>query len=311
MRCPWSVSLSGLALAGLLGCAAPHTEQILQFDIARPRVVELDDIPFFPQEKYYCGPASLATVLAWNKMQITPDDLVAEVYTPSREGTFATDIIAAARRHGLLAVEINDLRSLLDELEQGRPVLVMQNLALSWFPQWHFAVAIGYDLAGPQIILRSGTTRRLLTPLDAFERTWERADSWAIVVLPPDGIPANADETSWLTAISGLERAGHAQEAVTAYRIFLERFSGHRIALIGEANALFALEDYSAAEQGYRQLLARDPNMAEAWNNLAYALYFQGRHADAVNAAQRAVSIAGGGDENYLETLRELSALSH
>jgi tetratricopeptide (TPR) repeat protein len=307
MRCHLSALLSGLAVAGLLGCAAPQTQQLLQSGIDRPHVVELDEVPFFPQEEFYCGPASLATVLAWNDMAITPDDLVAEIYTPGREGAFAADMTAAARRHGLLAVEIDDLEAVLNELESGRPVLVMQNLALAWFPQWHFAVAIGYDLAGPQIILRSGTTRRLLTPLDAFERTWERADSWAIVVLPPDAIPANADETSWLTAISGLERVGHPHGALTAYRTFLERFPGHRIAQMGEANALLALDNYLAAEQVYRRLLAQDPNMAEAWNNLAYALHFQGRHGDAVNAAERAVALADGRDENYSDTLRELS----
>src|SRR3546814_2318796 len=30
-----------------------------------PRQVELSEVPFFPQEDYYCGPAALATVLAW------------------------------------------------------------------------------------------------------------------------------------------------------------------------------------------------------------------------------------------------------
>lgn len=307
MRCLLSAFLSGLVVAGLLGCAAPQTEQILQSSIARPQAVELTDVPFFPQEKYYCGPASLATLLAWNKLQITPDDLVAEVYTPGREGTMAADIVAAVRRHGLLAVEVSNLDAVLNELEAGRPVLVMQNLALSWFPQWHFAVAIGYDLVGPQLILHSGMERRLLTPLDAFERTWERADSWALVVLPPDAMPANADETSWLTAIAGLERAGHAREALTAYRTFLETFPNHRIARMGEANVLLALKDYRAAEQGYRQLLAHDPDMAEAWNNLAYALHFQGRHIGAVNAAQRALAITGSEDENYVDTLREVS----
>lgn len=96
MRCLLSALLSGLVVAGLIGCAAPQTEQILQSSIARPQAVELTDVPFFPQEKYYCGPASLATLLAWNKLQITPDDLVAEVYTPGRKGTFTADIVAAA-----------------------------------------------------------------------------------------------------------------------------------------------------------------------------------------------------------------------
>ena len=307
MRCRLSALLGSLAFAGLLGCAAPQTQQILQSSFARPQAVENMNVPFFPQVQYYCGPASLATVLAWNEQDVTPDSLVEEVYTPGREGTFAADIVAAARRHGFLAVEISDLANLLDELEMGRPVLVMQNLSLSWFPQWHFAVAIGYDLAGPQIILRSGTERRLLTPLDAFERTWERAQAWAIVVLPPDAVPANTDDTGWLNAIAGLERAGHAEAAVIGYRTFLKMFPDHGIAQMGEGNALLALRDYEKAEGAYRRLLSRDPEMAEAWNNLAYALYFQGRSAEAIEAAERAVALAEGEDANFRDTLRELS----
>ncbi len=309
MRCRLSALLSSLALAGLLGCAAPQTERILQSSLARPQLAENTEVPFFPQVEYYCGPASLAMVLAWNGRDVTPDKLVDEVYTPGREGTFAADIVAASRRHGFLAVEIGDLGNLLDELERGRPVLVMQNLALSWFPQWHFAVAVGYDLAGPQLILRSGTEPRLVTPLDAFERTWERAESWAIVVLPPDAVPANRNDTRWLNAIAGLERAGRPQEAVIGYRTFLTIFPEHGIAQMGEGNALLALRNYREAEEVYRRLLSRVPNMAEAWNNLAYALHFQGRNAEAVDAAERAVAAAEGEDENYRDTLRELSQI--
>ena len=307
MRCRLSALLGSLACAGLLSCAAPQTQRILQSSIARPQTVEIAEVPFFPQVQYYCGPASLATVLAWNELDVTPDSLVGEVYTPGREGTFATDLLAASRRRGYLAVEINDLESLLDELEMGRPVLVMQNLALSWFPQWHFAVAIGYDLSGPQLILRSGTERRLVIPLDAFERTWERAESWAIVVLPPDAVPANADDAKWLNAIAGLERAGRAREAVTGYQTFLKRFPAHDIAQMGEGNALLALGNYGEAEEVFRRLLSQEPDMAEAWNNLAYALHFQGRNSEAINAAERAVAPADGEDANYRDTLRELS----
>jgi tetratricopeptide (TPR) repeat protein len=307
MGCRLSALLGSLALAGLLGCAAPQTERILQSSLARPPIVEIADVPFFPQLDYYCGPASLATVLAWNELEVTPDLLVDEVYTPGREGTFATDILAASRRRGFVAIEISDLKNLLDELEKGRPVLVMQNLALSWFPQWHFAVAVGYDLAGPQLILRSGTERRLLTPLDAFERTWERAESWAIVVLPPDAVPVNTDDTRWLNAIAGLERTGRAQEALTAYRTFQTVFPGHEIAQMGEANVLLALSNYEEAEEVYRRLLSREPGMAEAWNNLAYALHFQGRNAEAIEAAEQAIFSADGADENYRDTLKELT----
>src|SRR3546814_16245640 len=83
------------------------------------------------------------------------------------------------------AVERRELDALLAEIAAGNPVLVFQNLALDWWPQWHFAVAIGYDLDRRVLILHSGTTERLETPLDAFERTWARSGHWALLTLPP------------------------------------------------------------------------------------------------------------------------------
>jgi hypothetical protein len=52
MRFHLSVLLSGLVVAGLLGCASPQTDQILQFDIAHPQAVELDNVPLIRHEKY-------------------------------------------------------------------------------------------------------------------------------------------------------------------------------------------------------------------------------------------------------------------
>ena len=269
--------------------------------------VKLTQVPFFRQELYYCGPASLAMVLAWNNLDISPENLVDQVYTPGREGTFPQDLVAAARREGRLAVEISDLDSLLRELKGGHPVIVMQNLAVEWFPQWHFAVAIGYNLSERQIILRSGTTRRLVTPLNAFERTWRRAEHWALLVLPPSEAPSAAEESSWLSGIAGLERAGHLENALVAYRTFLGQYPDNVIAKVGEANTLFGLEDYQSAESAYREALASDPNLSEAWNNLAYALHLQGKTAAAIDAARRAISLSSENNKVYLDTLREIS----
>jgi len=299
--------LGGFVLIGALGCAGPQTEQILASRGGLPAFVEIDSVPFFPQEQYYCGPASLAMALAWSGLPVKPDDLVAEVYTPGREGTFAPDIVTAARRNGRVAIETRELDDLLRELAAGHPAIVFQNLRLSVFPQWHFAVAIGYDLNERQIILRSGTNRRLLIPLDAFENTWRRAGYWALIVLPPDAAPVSADAGQWLAAAAGLERANRPQEAQIAYDTVLSRFPGNRPAQMGRANALFALDRFESAEQGYKEIVAGDPQMAEAWNNLAYALYRQGKRDEAVRAAERAVSIAGDRNADYADTLRDVS----
>ena len=50
--------------------------------------------------------------ISWSGLPAQPEDLVEEVYTPSRKGSLQVAIIAAARRHGRLAYEISDLESL-------------------------------------------------------------------------------------------------------------------------------------------------------------------------------------------------------
>jgi tetratricopeptide (TPR) repeat protein len=299
--------LSGSVLFGPLGCVGAQTEQIISSRGALPAFAEIERVPFFPQEQYYCGPASLAMALAWSGLPVMPEDLVAEVYTPEREGTFAADMVTAARRNGRLAVEIRELDDLLTELAAGHPAIVFQNLRLSVFPQWHFAVAVGYDLNERQLILRSGTNRRLLIPLDAFENTWRRAGYWALVVLPPDAAPATADPAAWLAAAAGLERTNRLEEAQLAYETFLARWPGNRSAQMGRANALFTLNRFEGAEQAYKEVVAGDPLMAEAWNNLAYALYRQGKRDDAVRAAERAVALGGARAADYADTLKDVS----
>ena len=154
--------VSALLLSVLLtGCATPP--QVL--DLRRsagdlPARVELAEVPFFPQEEYYCGPAALAMVLDWSGLTVTQEDLAPQVYTPGREGTLQTDILAAARRYGRIAVPVTDLRSLLTELAAGNPVLIFQNLGLSALPQWHYAVATGYELESGTLVLHSGQEER-------------------------------------------------------------------------------------------------------------------------------------------------------
>src|SRR3569623_1363896 len=123
--------------------------------------VELDAVPFFPQERYQCGPAALATVLAWSGAAVTADQLVPQVYLPARQGSLQPELLAAARRYQRLPYVLEpDLAALLREVGAGHPVLVLQNLGLSWAPRWHNAVVVGYDLARDEVVLRSGAGRR-------------------------------------------------------------------------------------------------------------------------------------------------------
>ena len=297
--------LAVLVLLAVTACAAPETSRLVADSGLLPERTELASVPFFPQEDYYCGPAALAMTLKWSGLDETPDSLVAQVYTPGREGTLAPDIVSAARRKGRLAVAVEGLEDLLGEVAAGNPVLIFQNLALEWWPQWHFAVVIGYDLERRQVVLHSGMTERLVTPLDAFER----GDRWALVVLPPDRLPATEDRRAVLLAAAGLEQARQFAAAATAYLAISKRWPGETAAWIGLGNARFALEDFAAAASAFRVAIARSPESAPAWNNLAYSLSRLGKHDEAIAAARKAIDLAKGDDANYRGTLEEVSKL--
>ncbi len=290
----------------LTACAATQTEQLLEQPGDLPPKVEIAEVPFFPQERYYCGPAALAMVLAWSGLPVTAQDLVPQVYTPGRDGTLRSDILGGSRRNGRLAVEVRRLDTLLTEVAAGHPVLVFQNLGFDVLPQWHFAVAVGYDLPARTITLHSGTEARRSVPLATFERTWRRGDFWALTVLAPDQLPVSARQRDVVEAAAGLERAGRLAEAETAYATVLTRWPESHAALMGLGNSRFARRNLSGAETAYRRAIELRPDSAGAWNNLAYALKALGRRTEAIAAAQQAVALGGPQTTRYRESLEDI-----
>ncbi len=302
--------LGAFLLLALGACAGPQTAQLVQDPGDLPPRAEVAEVPFYAQERYYCGPAALAMVLTWSGLPVTQEDLVPQVYTPGREGSLQNDVLTAARRNGRLAVPVGTLPDLLAEIAAGHPVLVFQNLALDWVPQWHYAVAIGYDLEDRVLILHSGLDARRVTPLDTFEHTWKRGAYWALVVLPPDQLPARAEETAVLRAAAGLERSGRVDEAATAYATVLRRWPNSLAALMGLGNVSYARHDLDAAEAAFRRAIAAHPEAPAPWNNLAYVLIGLDRRGEAIAAAREAVRLGGDDAAPYRETLDEITGLS-
>ncbi|MEW5967030.1 MAG: PA2778 family cysteine peptidase [Pseudomonadota bacterium] len=261
-----------LLTALLAGCA--HRPPVtLDPGTRLPPQAELSDTPFFPQERYQCGPAALATLLNVRGVKIDPEALVPQVYLPAREGSLQTEMIAAVRRQGLLAIPVEpSLDGLLGEVAAGRPVLVLQNLGLDVLPRWHYAVVIGYDLERRHVVLRSGTEARRVTPVGVFMNTWNRSKRWGFVVLAPDDLPPNVEPDAWLEAASGLEALGHWPQAHAAYGAATRRWPDHALAWFGLGNAAYALGDGAGAEQALRQAIQLRPDWALAWNNLAHVL---------------------------------------
>jgi len=276
----------------LAGCAAPG----LPVAEMASAPLELRGTPFFPQERYQCGPAALATVLSASGVAVTPAALVDEVFLPDRQGSLQAELIAAARRRGRVPYRLPPSQeALAAELAAGRPVLVLQNLGVSAFPRWHYAVVVGMDPERDAYVLRSGTERRRVTGRGAFLRTWSRSDNWGLVMLGAGELPAADDPEGYLRALAAVEGTGGLALARAGYRAALGRWPGNRLARLGLGNIALAVGEPAAAASHYRALLDEDPDDPVALNNLAEALGRAGRPAEALRYVERALAAAPAG----------------
>jgi len=271
-----------------------------------PERFEINGIPFFEQKAYRCGPAVLAMALVWTGDRVTPETLAPETFTPALEGSLQTAIIGAARRHGRIAYPINRTDLMLKELAAGHPVIVLQNLGLSWSPKWHYSLAIGYDMAENLIILHSGKTERKRMPLIVFERTWARSGRWGLLVLPPNLLPASATADKYVSSIIGLEKAQRWKEALTAYITALNTWPDNYVAQIGLGNCYYYLKDLKSAEEVFKSIIFRFPDKGTAYNNLAQVLLDQGKYDEAYDRIQMAIRLDGATVEEYQKTLEEI-----
>jgi tetratricopeptide (TPR) repeat protein len=259
-----------------------------------PRQVELVDVPFFAQEEFQCGPAALAMAMTHAGIKVDPEVLKPEVYLPEREGTLQVEMLGATRRHGLVAYQMSPvLGEVLEEVARGTPVVVLQNLSLDWYPVWHYAVVIGYDLDNKEVILRSGRERVQRMSLVAFENTWARSAHWAMVAVPPEKVPFTAQETRYVAAVNAFGKAGHLAASHSAYLAAKSRWPSSLGVSIALGNVAYMMKRMDEAEAEFRAAVTLYPDSVAALNNLAQTLSDMGRDEEALLFVQRAEKLGG------------------
>jgi tetratricopeptide (TPR) repeat protein len=311
--------IAGFLFLGALlsGCAliAPQTYALkAQRPADLPPRAELTEVPFYPQENdYFCGPAALAMVLNAAGVKVTPEELVDQVYLPGRKGSLQVEMLAAARRRGLVAYELApEVTDMLREIADGTPAIVLENYGpFDWFPLWHYSVVVGYDLDRLEVIRRSGIRPRRPTPLPVFEKIWKHENYWAMIAVPPERVPVTATEARYANAVIALERNGQIKNAFTAYGAMLKRWPDSLAGQMGRGNTAYALKDLVTAEASFRQAVEFHPDAPAAMNNLASVLAERGNLSEALAIAERAVSLGGPllpQTEATLAEIREKSA---
>ncbi len=274
-----------LLLVAASGCT---TVRLREADAVQERL-ELADVPFFAQTEHQCGPASLAMTLGASGLDVAPEVLSHEVYTPGLKGSLQAELQAAARRHGRLPYTLAPtLPALVRELEAGRPVLVLQNFGLSRAPLWHYAVVIGYQRASDRFVLRTGTTRRELLAAARFDGTWRRGGSWAMVVLRPGEVPVTATAADYVVAAQALAASTGPSVAGPAFDAAVARWPDESLVWLALGNLRLMRKEDRAAEDAFAEAVRRRPGDAAARNNRALLLARRG----CVAAARAEIELA-------------------
>ncbi len=303
-----AVVCCGVCLCVLSACSVLRVPRPDPQALGLPMRKLLSGITFQAQKKYQCGPAALAMALESAGVKVTADQVSAQIYTPALKGSLQPELMAATRRHGVLAYPISGLDCLLKSVTAGRPVVVLQNLGVSWLPKWHYALVIGYDLEQGVVILHTGITEYRSISLRIFMNTWRRAAKWGLVVLPPGDIPPCPQQDKWIQAALGLEKARQTEAARQAYSAVLTIWPDALGALMGLGNTSYILGDLEGAKAAFEQAAEFYPRNGDGYNNLAQVLADLGQCSEAAAAISKAVSLGGPHKRLYKLTRTELES---
>jgi ABC-type bacteriocin/lantibiotic exporter with double-glycine peptidase domain len=139
------------------------------------------DVPYVPQEKDTCGPASLAMVLAFWGRPGLHDELAAELKAAELRGVAGSRLRAAAESRGMRAIAFKgDPAHLRRMVAQGRPVIVAWDMGKKTM---HNVVVVGADDQGFVVHDPAfGASRHV--DHDLFTGRWSAAGHWSLLVVP-------------------------------------------------------------------------------------------------------------------------------
>ncbi len=163
-----------LAFSCLMLCACASAPAKVQ-----EKEITIGNVPFYPQEDYQCGPASLAGVLNFLGLTTTPEAIAKDIFSKSAGGTLTVDMVLYAQGKGFSALDYSGgMKDLREKLDAGSPVIVMVDYGAWVWQKNHFMVVVGYNDDG--IVANSGKEKAEFIRNDSFLKSWKRTGYWSL-----------------------------------------------------------------------------------------------------------------------------------
>jgi len=259
------------------------------------------DVPFIAQQPNYCGPAALAMLANYYGHPVTQDEIASAIYLPDIGGTLTSELGDYARRFNLWVRQYHGtLDDLRQKLDAGVPLLVLGKFG----DQPHYFVVLGWDKFRQVVTVHSDTRPRYEMRLEDFQRHWDRAGNWTLLVCPPE-------KPTWRLAAEehndlGLffERGGVLGAATDHYVAAAQLHPENSYFRMNLGNVLLKQRRLREAVAAFIRALELDPQNADAMNNLAYTYSEMGSNLDeAAKLCQQAAALRPSRQAYYLDTL--------
>ncbi len=175
-----------LFLIFLQGCVGPTRGDLLRkFEESPELGAYIRGVPFYPQEKFMCGPSTLTSILNYYSVGYDIDEVTAKVFEEKIQGTLLMDMLIYAKLKGFRAKVYNSgLLDLKARLRDKTPLILFLNLGSREKPKGHYIVAIGFDDETKTLIAHSGLIRAQIFPYSAIMKDWEKTGYSVLLIKP-------------------------------------------------------------------------------------------------------------------------------
>jgi hypothetical protein len=180
------IALPALFALALQGCAGPTRGDLLQKFEQNPELGSyVRDVPFYPQEKFMCGPAALTSLLNYYSFGYDLDEVTSAVFEEKINGTLLMDMLIYAKLKGFNAQVYNsgpyDLKA---RLKKKNPMILFLNLGTKKKPVGHYIVAIGFDDETATVIAHSSLIQAQIFPYRSIMADWKKTGYSALLITP-------------------------------------------------------------------------------------------------------------------------------
>ena len=291
-----------LVLAGCQG--TPQTDQLNAEALSRlPPSARIQNVPFYPQQAFYCGPTTLAEVFGFYGQEVSADDIAPKLFIPGKEGSLQLEMVSATRGYGFLPyTDKGTLSDVMQLVSDQIPVIVFQNLSVQWLPQWHYAVVTGFDKQQQEFIVHTGVTPSHHMSFSLFERTWGRAGYWFLAPLTPQRQSQALVPYIYIKAAYDMLKVGDSKQAEAFLAAATRQWPGQWLSYFLLANHL-AGSDIQAAVHWYEQGYRAGQHQPAYLNNYALALEQSGQPQQARQMLTEALSRFP--DDTHLQDTKE------